>query len=131
MKKTFNDVSEVKEYHIHIYFGVNRDAEDRAQELTEDIKKLFPSEIVSAEKIGEIGPHTVKNYAIHIKKSGFATVIPWVQLNSRDLSILVHPDRNDDLRDHIGPSMWIGKAVEYNEKFFDKLRNAQQKKLER
>ena len=129
MKQTFNEVSEVKEYHIHVYFGADKDAEALAHELTEDIKTLFSPDIVSAEKIGKIGPHTEENYAIHIKKPGFATIVPWVQLNNRGLSILIHPDRNDDLKDHIGPSMWVGAPVKYNEKFFDKLRAAQQKKL--
>ena len=129
MNKSFNEVAAVKGYHIHIYFETGKDSASQAQELMEDIKTLFPADIESAAKIGRIGPHTKENFALHIKKDGFATIIPWVQLNSRDLSILIHPDRNDDIIDHLGSSMWLGEPVKYNDGFFAKLKKAQEKDL--
>lgn len=120
MKDIFNDVAEVQVYHAHIYFDQTNEAV--AREIVEAVKARFPDMLDSAGKIGAIGPHSASNYALHIKKEGFAEIVPWLQINSRGLSILIHPDRDDDLRDHIGPSMWLGTPVPYNETFFARLR---------
>jgi DOPA 4,5-dioxygenase len=120
MKDEFNEVAEVRGYHAHIYFDQTNEA--TAREIVKELKARFPDTLESTGKIGAIGPHTGPNYAIHMTADGFSDIVPWLQINSRGLSILIHPDRGDDLRDHIGPSMWLGTPVPYNDAFFDRLR---------
>lgn len=122
MKETFNAVSEIREHHIHIYFEPGTESAAQARILAGEIEKRFPAAVISAAEIGLIGPHTRPNHAIHIAAGAFGAVVPWVQINSGGLSILIHPDRGDDLKDHIGPSMWLGNPVPYNERFFNHLR---------
>ena len=44
----------------------------------------------------------------------FATLVPWLALNRRDLTILVHPETGDDLADHSTHAMWLGESLELN-----------------
>lgn len=129
MKDKFNDVSSVKAYHAHIYFEEGQQTENEAREITEAVKCLFAEYVESAEKIGLVGPHTAPNYAVHLTKEGFSKIVPWLQLNNRGLSILIHPDSGEDVKDHLGPSMWLGTPVPYNDKFFAKLKASRKPEL--
>ena len=122
MKKQFNEVASVKGYHIHIYFESGKASETAARELAETINAVFSSEVEGVHKIGKAGPHAHENYGVHVSKEGFGKIVPWLQLNSQGLSILIHPDTGDDLKDHLEASMWLGTPVNYNMAFFDKLK---------
>lgn len=107
-------------YHVHIYFDHGSSSEKDACILTEH------AQAVSGELINEIirydelvGPHTKPNYALHIKKAGFAEIVGDLQLYNNGLSILIHPETGDDEVDHADRAMWIGKPVELNMEYFD------------
>ena len=113
----------IEGYHIHIYFGADESSRTAAQDMAGKIQTLFAPEITSMDSIGAIGPHLSPNIAIHIRKDGFSKIVPWLQFNNgANLSILVHPETGDDLKDHLEGSMWLGKQPEYNMAFFDKLK---------
>ena len=122
MKKNFNEVAAVFGYHVHIYFEPGKVSETTARELVEELKSRFGDDVDSAAKIGKIGPHTAPNFAVHITKKGFTDIVSWTQLNANGLSILIHPETGDELKDHLDSSMWIGKPMEYNDAFFNQFK---------
>ena len=117
----FNDVAKVRGYHVHIYFKPQAD-EWQAERLMEEIVQRFPDAVESASKIGAIGPHLSSNYAVHIGKEGFAEIVQWLQLNGRGFSILIHPETEDGVKDHLESAMWLGKQLGLNQALFDQFK---------
>ena len=48
----------------------------------------------------------------------FGAFVSWLVINRGPLSALVHPNTDDELRDHIQRYMWLGKEVPLNMKVF-------------
>ena len=44
----------------------------------------------------------------------FAELVPWLALNRRGLTLLLHPETGDALADHSTHVMWLGESVELN-----------------
>jgi len=111
----FNKVSGVHGYHVHLYFERGKETEDTARLIAEEIKSQFADKIDEEFTYkGLVGPHDGPNIALHFNKAGFADIVPWVQLNSKGLSVLIHPVTDDERKDHLEDSMWIGKARGFN-----------------
>ena len=125
----FNDNAKpddsVQGYHVHIYFERGTPSEKLAELLakrTEAKSGGKINEIIRYNKL--VGPHTKPNIALHIKPEGFAEIVSTLQLDSKGLSILIHPETGDDEKDHAERPMWIGKSVDLNMAFFTKLKPA-------
>lgn len=41
----------------------------------------------------------------------FGAFIPWLVINRGPLSVLVHPNTGDDVRDHTQRASWLGKEM--------------------
>lgn len=41
----------------------------------------------------------------------FGAFIPWLVINRGPLSVLLHPNTDDPLRDHTQRATWLGKEV--------------------
>ncbi len=105
-------------YHVHIYFEAGKESETNALEVSRQIAKFFPDAVDDIHRIGKAGPHLQPNIAVAIKPESFGEVVGWLQRNSKGLSILVHPESGDDLKDHLESTLWLGKPVPLNLAFF-------------
>lgn len=109
-------------YHIHIYFKPGEASEKNALEVARKLDSLFPHAVEDMHRVGKVGPHTEANIGLTIAASSFGDVLGWLQMNSKGLSILIHPRTGDELVDHGDAALWLGKPVPFNEKFFDQFR---------
>lgn len=108
----------VQGYHVHIYFEAGKESEKTALETVRKIEALFPDAVENVHRIGKAGPHTAPNFAVSISPESFGALIGWLQLNSKGLSILIHPETGDELKDHLESPLWLGKQLELNIAFF-------------
>ena len=99
----------ITSYHTHIYF--NKDTVDSARELYKACEVL---ENVTLGRFHErnVGPHTEWSFMLDFKVVELAKVAPWLTMNRRGLSVLVHPCTDNDLKDHTEHAMWLGKSIE-------------------
>ncbi|WDE01593.1 DOPA 4,5-dioxygenase family protein [Thalassomonas actiniarum] len=95
-------------YHAHVYF--EQETLHQAIRLCEQASKRF------ALKIGRVnqkpvGPHPKWSCQISFNDKDFDALIPWLDANRQQLTVLVHAVTGDDLRDHTEYVYWLGESI--------------------
>jgi DOPA 4,5-dioxygenase len=50
-------------------------------------------------------------YQVAFAVEEFPRLVPWLMLNRRGLSVLVHPLTGDDVADHSAHALWLGPPL--------------------
>ncbi|MEK9671369.1 MAG: DOPA 4,5-dioxygenase family protein [Rhodospirillaceae bacterium] len=101
--------SEIEEFHAHIYFK-GPEARAHTFALREGLLTDFEGSAGGVrEKPG--GPHPKSDLLVQIPTERFADAVPYLMLNRRGLSILVHPETGDPVADHTENALWLGDGL--------------------
>ena len=103
--------SEVTGYHAHVYF--NEASRADAAAVREALDAGF------AVRLGRwrdepVGPHPEPMYQVAFAPDQFETIVPWLMLNRRGLTVFVHPETGEDLEDHRDRALWMGRVLNLN-----------------
>jgi len=101
--------SKISGYHAHVYYD-DAATRARAAELREALGSTF--EVVLGRWRDEpVGPHPKPMYQVAFARTEFARLVPWLALNHRGLSVLIHPETGDDPTDHSEYALWLGEKL--------------------
>jgi len=81
----------IAEYHAHVYYD--------------------PQARLGRWHDALVGPHTRSMYQIAFPPAMLGAFVPWLMLNRDGLTILLHPETGDDLRDHTAHAAWFGAVL--------------------
>ena len=99
----------IKGYHAHVYFDAN--SVEQARALRERVSDEFDYAVGRFHE-KNVGPHPRWSFQIAFNAEAFGTLVPWLALNRKGLTVFVHGLSGEDLYDHTELVMWLGESVE-------------------
>jgi len=97
-------------FHAHVYFdGPGQRA--AALALREQIGQRFAVALGRVHD-GPIGPHARAMYQVAFDVASFGKIVPWLMLNRRGLTVLVHPNTRNERADHLSHALWMGEVLD-------------------
>lgn len=113
------DPRKITGYHAHVYYD---DAATRAEaaELREAIARHFMV-VLGRWRDQPVGPHPKPMYQVAFAPAEFARLVPWLALNHRGLSVLIHPETGDDPTDHSDHALWLGEKLPLDIEYLRRL----------
>jgi len=99
----------IKGYHAHVYFDDTSVAQARA--LRERVSEEFDYAVGRFHE-KNVGPHPRWSFQIAFKADAFGTLVPWLAVNRKGLTVFVHGLSGDDIYDHTELVLWLGESVE-------------------
>ena len=100
-----------KSYHAHVYYSEKTRKTAKGVRLS--LNKLFQVRLGRWRDF-PVGPHPVPMYQVAFQAGLFDQIVPWLMEHHEGLSVLVHPNTGDDLMDHSGHAIWLGKQLKLN-----------------
>lgn len=103
--------TEILSYHAHIYF--DEDNYPKAAKLRQWVIERFPVELGNWN-LEPRGPHVTPSFYFGFTNDLLPIIIPWLQLNSLGLTILLHPNTDNPKADHLYYTLWVNRSQPVN-----------------
>jgi DOPA 4,5-dioxygenase len=103
------EISRTESYHAHIYFD-GPEARAQAMMLRDEIAARFRVQMGRVHD-RPVGPHPLPMYQVAFETAAFEKLVPWLMLNRRGLSVVVHPNTDRVRDDHLVHALWLGTAL--------------------
>ncbi|MCA8953879.1 MAG: DOPA 4,5-dioxygenase family protein [Planctomycetes bacterium] len=103
--------TDIQSYHAHIYF--DEDTHEKAALLRRWVAERFHVELGNWNREPR-GPHVTPSFYFGFTNDLLPVIVPWLQLNSLGLTILLHPNTEDPRADHLYYALWINRAQPVN-----------------
>ncbi len=103
--------TDIYSYHAHVYF--DEDTYGKAARLRQWVVERFPVELGNWN-LEPRGPHVTPSFYFGFTNDLVPALIPWLQLNSLGLTILLHPNSDDPRADHLYYTLWVNRSQPVN-----------------
>lgn len=100
----------IASFHAHVYFE-GPGQRETALALREQVGQRFAVALGRVHD-GPIGPHARAMYQVAFDVATFGKIVPWLMLNRRGLTVLVHPNTRDERADHLSHALWMGEVLD-------------------
>jgi aromatic ring-cleaving dioxygenase len=98
----------IKFYHAHVYFDAG--TTEPARELRSVIEANFEIQMGRFHE-KPVGPHPKWSYQVAFGLELFGSLVPWLSVNRRSLTVFVHACTGDHIMDHTEYACWLGESV--------------------
>ena len=109
-------MDEIKGYHAHIYYDKATYAQ--ASKLCDEVGEKFGVPVGHKHQ-QPVGPHPMWSCQITLMPENFGVVVPWLALNRHGLTVFIHTETGDVLKDHTEHAIWMGSMQPLNLSIFD------------
>ena len=106
----------IASYHAHVYYEPA--TRKSAAAVRTDLIARFPVRL-GRWRDKPVGPHPQFMFQAAFEPDCFAEIVPWLMLNRRGHSVLVHPNTGNDLADHRDYPLWLGERLALDFSVFD------------
>jgi aromatic ring-cleaving dioxygenase len=103
--------TDIKSYHAHFYF--DEDTYEKAAVVRKWSAERFPVELGNWN-LEPRGPHVTPSFYFGFTNDLLPIIVPWLQLNSLGLTILLHPNTDDPRADHLYYTLWVNRSQPVN-----------------
>jgi DOPA 4,5-dioxygenase len=103
--------TDIKSYHAHFYF--DEDTYEKAALVRKWSAERFPVELGNWN-LQPRGPHVTPSFYFGFTNDLLPIIVPWLQLNSLGLTILLHPNTSDPRADHLYYTLWVNRSQPVN-----------------
>jgi aromatic ring-cleaving dioxygenase len=103
--------TDIKSYHAHFYF--DDDTYEKAALVRKWSIERFPVELGNWN-LQPRGPHVTPSFYFGFTNDLLPIIVPWLQLNSLGLTILLHPNTSDPRADHLYYTLWVNRSQPVN-----------------
>jgi aromatic ring-cleaving dioxygenase len=103
--------TDIKSYHAHFYF--DEDTYEKAALVRRWSAERFPVELGNWN-LEPRGPHVTPSFYFGFTNDLLPIIVPWLQLNSLGLTILLHPNTDDPRADHLYYTLWVNRSQPVN-----------------
>ena len=103
--------TDIKSYHAHFYF--DEDTYEKAALIRKWSAERFPVELGNWN-LEPRGPHVTPSFYFGFTNDLLPLIVPWLQLNSLGLTILLHPNTDDPRADHLYYTLWVNRSQPVN-----------------
>ncbi|KAJ9151364.1 DOPA 4,5-dioxygenase [Pleurostoma richardsiae] len=118
-------------FDIHIYYFQNNEQQTKyARELHERIRREFPELRIYRFWDRPVGPHPVSMFEVNLfTPAQFGAFIPWLTIWRGPLSVLIHPNTEEEgvdhwtgeYRNHTQRATWMGDKLPLDTSLFFKM----------
>jgi DOPA 4,5-dioxygenase len=104
------DPAGISGWHAHVYFDPDR-TRDLAAQVRDGIAEAFPEAVLGRWHDAKVGPHPQAMYQVAFPPALFPRLVPWLALNRRGLTVLIHPETGRQKADHLHHALWMGAVL--------------------
>ena len=108
MTLTKRPTNDYDHYHAHVYF--DETSLEQASSICHKAGSLFGLKVGRVHQ-KPVGPHPCWSCQIAFDKTQFDLLIPWLEENRENMTVLVHGLTGNDLEDHTEHASWLGDPV--------------------
>lgn len=102
---------EITGFHAHVYYDASTYAQ--AEKLCDTAGEMFAVTVGQKHK-KPVGPHPCWSCQLAFKPEEFGNIVPWLALNRDGLTIFIHANTGNDMKDHVEHTIWMGKVEPLN-----------------
>lgn len=107
----------IQDWHVHVYYDAA--SKPTAEAVRGEIEAALPGLKLGRMHDGPVGPHPTGSFQVLIPNDRLAEATGWFALNRQGLTVLLHPNTEDDLKDHRDYPIWFGAAPKINFEMFE------------
>ncbi|MEH6633603.1 MAG: DOPA 4,5-dioxygenase family protein [Halopseudomonas aestusnigri] len=106
---------DLDDFHAHVYF--DQDTLDQARALCEKVRDRYR---IPMGRVHEknVGPHPRWSCQLSVPPEKFGDVLTWLSLNREGLTLFIHANTGDDLKDHTKHAIWMGEMLDLDLSIF-------------